>query len=58
VKFNDADLIGVPLRVGIGRRHVGPGTVEWKLRADSQVETLPVAELLARARATVAGSFS
>ncbi len=36
VKFKDADLIGIPVRVTVGRKSVADGNVEIKLRAESQ----------------------
>lgn len=33
VKFNDADLIGLPLRVTVSERAIGQGGVEVKWRA-------------------------
>jgi len=36
VKFKDADLIGIPVRVTVGRKSVADGNVEVKLRAESQ----------------------
>ncbi len=30
VKFKDADLIGIPLRIGIGKRALATNSVEWK----------------------------
>lgn len=38
VKFKDADLIGIPLRVTIGERGLKEGTVEIKWRRDGLVE--------------------
>jgi prolyl-tRNA synthetase len=35
VKFNDADLLGMPLRVTISRRTVRNGTAEMKPRSDA-----------------------
>jgi len=35
VKFKDADLIGIPVRVTVGRKSVAEGNVELKLRAES-----------------------
>ncbi|MBF0485240.1 MAG: proline--tRNA ligase [Candidatus Omnitrophica bacterium] len=40
-KFNDADLIGLPFRITIGKRTLAEGKVEIKNRATSQVEVLP-----------------
>jgi prolyl-tRNA synthetase len=36
VKFNDADLLGTPVRVTVGLRGVKSGHVEIKLRAESE----------------------
>lgn len=37
VKFNDADLIGIPLRITIGRRTLAEGKVEIKIRNSGEV---------------------
>ena len=42
VKFKDADLIGVPLRVVIGERGLKEGKLELKWRWESQAETIPI----------------
>jgi prolyl-tRNA synthetase len=49
VKFKDADLVGIPVRVAVGGRGLGDGTVEWKLRTQSAAERIPVSEVGARA---------
>ncbi len=36
IKFNDADLLGIPVRVTVGLRSVKNGQVELKLRAESE----------------------
>jgi prolyl-tRNA synthetase len=54
VKFKDADLIGIPLRIGIGRRAVAANAVEWKLRAAPESELVPLGELAERARGFLA----
>jgi prolyl-tRNA synthetase len=44
VKFKDADLIGVPLRVIVGQKGLGAGHLELKIRGDSdpkKVELVP-----------------
>jgi len=51
VKFKDADLIGVPLRIGVGRRALASEVVEWKRRAAPALEQVPLANLGDRARA-------
>jgi prolyl-tRNA synthetase len=48
VKFKDADLLGMPLRLGIGRRGLADRLVEWKLRDGGAVEMVPFADLQAR----------
>jgi len=36
VKFKDADLIGIPIRITVGQKSVADGNVEIKLRCESQ----------------------
>jgi prolyl-tRNA synthetase len=50
VKLNDADLIGIPLRLSVSRRGLADSTVEWKLRAEHTSQRLPVADVAAHAR--------
>ncbi|GAB4533396.1 MAG: proline--tRNA ligase [Anaerolineae bacterium] len=47
VKFNDADLLGLPWRVVVGERGLEQGVVELKDRRASEVEAIPL-EGLAR----------
>jgi prolyl-tRNA synthetase len=54
VKFKDADLIGIPLRVAVGKKGLAEGKVEWKLRRGKQVDLVLLAEVEARARALLA----
>jgi len=42
VKFKDADLIGIPLRVTIGKKGLERGIVELKHRRDGTVEEIPL----------------
>jgi len=42
VKLNDADLVGIPLRVNVGARSLKEGKLEFKERAGSEVEQVPV----------------
>jgi len=37
VKFNDADLIGIPLRIVVGAKHLGEGKVEIKERGSGEI---------------------
>ena len=42
VKFNDADLLGIPLRVTIGPRGLAAGKIELKERASTAAEEIPL----------------
>jgi prolyl-tRNA synthetase len=42
VKFKDADLIGIPLRITIGKKSLEQGCVEIKLRAKSESQTVKI----------------
>ncbi len=48
VKFKDADLIGVPLRVTIGPKGLAKGVVELKERSAEKAVEVPVAEAAGR----------
>jgi prolyl-tRNA synthetase len=41
VKFNDADLIGIPLRVTVSSRALEQGGYEFKLRRSEEKQILP-----------------
>jgi prolyl-tRNA synthetase len=42
VKFNDADLIGIPLRLTVGHRALEEGGIEIKIRHESKKKTIPL----------------
>ena len=42
VKFKDADLIGVPIRITVGKRGLENNTVEIKLRREDDRQSVPV----------------
>ena len=42
VKFKDADLIGIPVRVTVGKRSVAEGNVEIKLRCESESQKVAI----------------
>jgi len=44
VKFKDADLIGVPVRVTVGKRAVAEGNVEIKLRRESESKKIAISK--------------
>jgi prolyl-tRNA synthetase len=45
IKFKDADLIGVPIRVAVGARGLAEGGVEVKRRTSPERHMVPVADL-------------
>jgi prolyl-tRNA synthetase len=49
VKFNDADLLGLPLRLTVSPRNLKDGNAELKLRTEKNAETIPLSEVIARA---------
>ena len=53
VKFKDADLIGIPLRVVVGERGLKDGKVEIKRRTDDKPTLVPAAEPSAEVRRIV-----
>ena len=54
VKFNDADLIGLPVRVVVSPRNLKQGVVEIKLRSEDEATTAPVDEAAARIKELIA----
>ena len=51
VKFNDADLIGLPIRLVVSQRNIREGVVEVKRRASSDPETVAADEVVAKVKA-------
>lgn len=48
VKFNDADLIGCPIRVTVGEKNLEKGLAEVKARKSRESELVPLGEVAAR----------
>ncbi len=48
VKFNDADLIGIPLRLTVSARNLKQNGVEAKLRWEEKAEIVPFEKLYER----------
>jgi len=57
VKFKDADLVGIPLRIAVGKKGLAEGKVEWKLRRGKGVALVPLAEVESRARELLAAEL-
>ena len=53
VKFKDADLIGMPIRITIGGKGLKEGIVELKLRNSKDVAKVPVAAAVEKIAQTV-----
>ena len=58
VKFKDADLFGIPVRVAIGSRGLAEGVVEVKLRDSGEVDKVPIAEAALRIKALVDSKYA
>lgn len=56
IKFNDADLIGIPLRIVISPRTLKDNGVEVKWRKDKDSKNLPLAGLTAAVKEMLAGA--
>jgi prolyl-tRNA synthetase len=58
VKFKDADLIGIPLRVNIGPKGLEKGCVELRWRRDGKTEDVPVGNAAEKIRGLVAAQLA
>src|SRR5215216_2963717 len=56
VKFNDADLLGMPWRLTVSPRTLERGAVELKRRTDKEFESVPIGEAVARAIQALGGA--
>jgi prolyl-tRNA synthetase len=54
VKFNDADLVGIPLRITVSARGLQEDMIELKLRGTAARQAVPGREAAARARELIA----
>ncbi len=46
VKFNDADLIGLPIRLTVSQRSLSAGGIEFKRRDRSEKQVIPLPEVI------------
>ena len=53
VKFKDADLVGIPLRVTIGAKGLEKGCIELRSRRDGKTDEIPVADSVTKIRAVL-----
>ncbi|GAI48385.1 unnamed protein product, partial [marine sediment metagenome] len=55
VKFNDADLLGIPIRVTISPRTLESNSVEIKRRSEKETKLWPLEGITARLKELIAG---
>ena len=55
VKFKDADLIGIPVRVTVGAKSLADGKVEVSLRRDREKQLVPPAEAVGKVMELLGG---
>ncbi len=58
VKFNDADLIGNPIRISVSARTLERGEAEIKLRTGTEAEFIPLAEVVPTVRRMLDGLYA
>ena len=54
VKFKDADLLGIPLRLTIGARGLAQGVIELKKRVESESSEVPIDDVASATQAALA----
>ena len=58
VKFNDADLLGIPIRLTMGGKGLKNGIAEMKLRRNGEGAELPLATLVEDVQALIAAEMA
>jgi len=58
VKFKDADLIGIPLRITVGQKNLAGGKVELKQRKSGKTEIHPLQNIVSAIEKCIAGSLN
>jgi prolyl-tRNA synthetase len=58
VKFKDADLIGIPIRVTIGKKTLSEGKVELKMRNNDQSENIEIDKLIQKLKDIISGELN
>lgn len=54
VKFKDADLIGYPVRITVGKKAASEGLVEYKLRTEKEAADVAISDVVAKIQAFLA----
>ena len=58
VKFKDADLVGIPIRIAVSKKGLADGKVEWKRRSSKDMLLVPLSEVVAQATTQARGQIS
>jgi prolyl-tRNA synthetase len=58
VKFNDADLIGNPIRISVSPRTLERGEAEIRLRSESESSFMPLADVVTKVRDLLDGMYA
>jgi prolyl-tRNA synthetase len=58
VKFKDADLIGIPLRIVVGSKNLAQGRVELKIRRSGESSLYAIGEVVAQVRKIIAAEMN
>jgi prolyl-tRNA synthetase len=53
VKFNDADLLGIPLRITVAEKSLSQGQVEFKIRDEKEKTNVPMEDVLPQSMHTL-----
>jgi prolyl-tRNA synthetase len=56
VKFNDADLLGMPVRLTVSPRNLKSGSVEFTERVTMETRMVPLDDVVAEVKATLVNS--
>lgn len=54
VKFKDADLIGYPVRITVGKKAASEGLVEYKLRTEKEAADVAISDVVTKVQAFLA----
>lgn len=58
IKFKDADLLGIPLRITVGAKGLDRGCVEFKPRSEAKAQDLPLSDAVESVTARVRAALS
>jgi prolyl-tRNA synthetase len=53
VKFKDADLIGIPIRITIGQKNLAAGNIELKIRKTGENKLYPMQQIVSEVKALI-----